>query len=357
MADDNDPDSKTEEPSGKKIEDSRERGNVVQSKDIGSFMMLLAATLMLGFGGALMAQWVTLWGRVFVEKSHLIRIDDLSFQSLMVEQTINLALVMAIPLAVFVIIGIASNIATHGLIWTTDPLEPKLDRIDPIAGFKRLFSLRMVFETVKGVIKMAIVGAVVTFLLWPELVGIERYVSSEIGDSLDSLFWLLVKLMAVVTAVVAVISIGDYLYARYEYLKNLRMTKQEVKEEYKQQEGDPHVKARLKQLRQEKSRKRMMAAVPGATVVVTNPTHYAVALKYDQSSMGAPLVVAKGTDMVAKRIRDIAYENFVPVVENAPLARNLYSLVEVDQEIPPDLYKATAEVIGYVMRLKRAAIR
>jgi flagellar biosynthetic protein FlhB len=354
---DEDQDSKTEEPSGKKLGDAHEKGNVIQSKDFGSLLMLFAATLMIGMGGPLLADSITTWSKTFVEHAHRIELTSDNFQSFMTEGSIIFGIILAIPFFVFMLVGIASNLITHGFVFTSEPIQPKLDRIDPIAGFKRLFSLRMVVETVKGVVKMLIVGAVVTVLLWPELADVERYVTSSIIDTMDYFFWLIIYLFTIVTAVMIFIALADYFYARYEYYKSLRMTKQETKEEYKQLEGDPHIKAKLKQLRSEKVRKRMMAAVPGATVVVTNPTHYAVALKYDQNSMGAPVVVAKGVDMVAKRIRDLAYENFVPVVENPPLARNLYSLVEIDDEVPPDLYKATAEVIGFVMRLKRSAIR
>jgi flagellar biosynthetic protein FlhB len=353
----NDPDSKTEEPTGKKLSDAQEKGNVIQSKDLSSLMMLFAATMLIAFGGPALLQYIMGWSKTFIENSHLILLNTDMFREFMLDGILVLGLLLAIPLFVFLLTGVASSVLLHGLIFTSEPLQPKLERIDPIQGFFRVFSMRMVVETLKGIVKMTIVGVIVFYLLLPELEDVERYVSSSIVDSMDNFFWLLIYLMSAVTAVMVVIALVDYLYARYEYYKNLRMTKQEVKEEYKNQEGDPHVKARLKQLRQEKVRKRMMAAVPSATVVVTNPTHYAVALKYDQDSMGAPVVVAKGVDTVAKRIRDLAYENFVPVVENPPLARNLYSLVELDDEVPPDLYKATAEVIGFVMRLKRSAVR
>jgi flagellar biosynthetic protein FlhB len=191
-------------------------------------------------------------------------------------------------------------------------------------------------------------------VLIPELKQVDNYVSADVGTLLHALFLITLKLFAAVVGVLIVIAVADYLYQRYAFLKRNRMTKQEVKDEFKQMEGDPLIKGRLRQIRMEKARRRMMAAVPTATVVVTNPTHFACALKYDRT-MPAPVLVAKGMDLVAERIRDIARKNFIPVVENPPLARTLFAAVEIDEEIPPEHYKAVAEVIGYVMRLRKRA--
>jgi flagellar biosynthetic protein FlhB len=212
-------------------------------------------------------------------------------------------------------------------------------------------------EFVKGSAKIAIVGAMAYYLLRPEFDGLERFFGFDMVALLAVLKTLTIRLIAGVLAVLAAVAALDVFYQRMSRLRRLRMSREELRDEYKESEGDPLVKGRLRQLRMERARRRMMQEVPKADVVITNPTHFAVALRYDQTAMGAPKLVAKGADLVARRIRELAEEHKVPIVSNPPLARALYAGVEIDQEVPPEHYKAVAEIIGYVMRLRRGALR
>lgn len=357
MADDQDDASKTEEPSAKRLNEAREQGNVPTSRELISWFMLFALTMfLLAFVGPVSAKLVAVMTR-FVSEPDSMSFDTITLQAEAWETIRAAGFLMLVPLGMAFLFAMIGQITQVGFLFSTQSLEPKLSRVNPIEGFKRLVSLRAVIEFVKGIVKLVIVGAVVTAIIWPEFAGLPRYVTAEPLTMLADMRFVALKLLFVVLFVLAFLAFLDILYQRYEFMKNLRMTKHEVKEEFKQTEGDPMVKNRLRKIRQERARKRMMAAVPTSDVVVTNPTHFAVALKYDAASMGAPKLVAKGADLVAKRIRDVAEENDVPIVENAPLARALFAGVEVDEEIPPEHYQAVAEVIGYVMRLKRQPVR
>nr|NIR60380.1 flagellar biosynthesis protein FlhB [Gammaproteobacteria bacterium] len=239
-----------------------------------------------------------------------------------------------------------------GLVFSTEPIAPKLEKLSLAKGLKRLFSSRSLVEFLKGLAKISIVTAVVVLLLWPEQEVIPNVTAMTAAQFVGMLQGLAVRILVAVLAVMTVIAVLDFLYQKHQHLKRLRMSKQELKEEFKQTEGDPMIKARLRQIRMERARRRMMAAVPEADVVVTNPTHYAVALKYDPQMTEAPVLTAKGIDSIALRMREVAEQHDVPIVENPPLSRALYDNVELDQEIPPEHYRAVAEVIGYVMRLK-----
>ncbi len=346
--------SKTEEPTPKKLQEARDQGNVIQSRDVVNFAMLGAAALVLTAFGAMMSHRVTLIARAFLERSWDIRLDDTNFTIVIAELLLALAVSLLVPMGILAIAAFAAFYFQFGLLFAPKSLEPKLDKIDPIKGFGRLFSMRNFVEFLKGLAKILLVGAAAVALLWPELSSIDRFVVTDVADTLQELNRLALAVIFLVVGIVAVVAGADYLYQRFAFMKQMRMSKHDLKEEFKQQEGDPHVKAKLRQIRMEKAKQRMMAQVPQATVVVTNPTHYAVALKYDDL-MPAPTVVAKGVDAVALRIRELAKESNVPVVENPPLARTLYALVDLDKEIPPDTYKAVAEIISFVMRRNQRA--
>jgi flagellar biosynthetic protein FlhB len=221
-----------------------------------------------------------------------------------------------------------------------------------VQGLKRLFAPRALVEFIKGLFKITIAGAAIVFAIWPYRHRLTDLADVALGDLVALMLSLSVRMLMAALAVLLVIAALDYVYQRFSFMRRQRMTRRELLDEMKAQEGDPIIKGRLRQIRMERARRRMMAAVPTADVVITNPTHYAVALKYDQAKMQAPRVVAKGTDAVAARIRELAAEHDVPLVENPPLARTLHASVEVDQEILPEHYRAVAEVIGYVMKLK-----
>ena len=241
----------------------------------------------------------------------------------------------------------------NGLVVSAEPLKPKLEKLSPISGFKRIFSLKSWVEFIKGIFKISLIGAAATVLLWPEAATVIKTVEIEMVGVMVILQSLTLKLLVGVAALVLVIALLDFLYQRFEHQKQLRMSRKDLQDEYKQTEGDPHIKARLKGLRAERARRRMMADVPNATVVITNPTHFAVALLYEAGEMAAPRAVAKGADLTALKIREIAEAHNVPIVENPPLARALYAAIDLGDDVPPEHYQAVAEVIGYVMRLER----
>ena len=270
----------------------------------------------------------------------------------MTKTVTEVAIVLAIPLALFVIVALSASVMQTGLLFTTQKLGFDLNRINPLNGLKKLFSQQSLVDLLKNLLKLAVVGAVALVIVYPRFQMIDRIPLLDTHAILEFLHGLAIRLMAAIAVMVTVIAAADWFYQRFAYIKKMRMSKQEVKDEQKQTEGDPMVKARLRSLRMQRARQRMMAAVPKADVVVTNPTHYACALKYDPDSMNAPILVAKGQELIALRIRQIANDHEIPIVENPPLARALYATVELDREIPPQHYKAVAEVISYVFKLK-----
>jgi flagellar biosynthesis protein FlhB len=348
--------SKTEEPTSRRLEDAREKGQVAQSREINNLIMMSAMLVVILLIAPVMTQDVMSVLRRFVETPHLMHIDDGNFHDLMASTTSALAAGVIPSLLLLLAAAFLPSLLQHGFLWTTYNLSPRLDRISPLRGIARFFSLRNLVELVKGIVKMAIVGTVAAIILMPVLGWVEHFITGDVSLLAPAIVSLTVKLLAGVITVMVLLAGLDYVYQKHEYIKSLRMTKQEVKDEFKQLEGDPTIKGKLKQIRNQRAKARMMQAVPTATVVVTNPTHYAVALKYEQA-MNAPVLVAKGIELLALRIIEKARENFIPVVENPPLARTLFATVEVDEEIPREHYKAVAEVVGYVMRLRKRVFR
>lgn len=353
MAGEDDDSQKTEEPTSKRLSDAREKGQVARSQEVSHWFMILALALVVGiFSPSLLSDLGGLL-RPFMEQPHLIPLENNALRDLLTDTALGIVKVAAIPLAIILAAGLAAGTIQNGIIVTTEQITPKLSKIGFKRGFKKMFSTRALADFLKGLFKLAIVGSVVSLILWPERDRVFTIPTMEVPDMLALVQLEATKVIIGVLSVVTVITLIDVIYQRHMHNKELRMTKQQVKDEHKQSEGDPLIKGRLRQIRVERARKRMMAAVPEADVVITNPTHFAVALKYDQGSMEAPRVVAKGVDNVAFRIREVAEENDVAIVENPPVARALHASVEIDQEIPPEHYKAVAEIIGYVMRLKR----
>ncbi len=359
MAEGEDQSQKTEEPTQKKLDDARKKGQVASSKEVNTWFILLAGTIMVALAPMAMDDLGSILSR-FLSQSHALPIDGPAIRRLGATTMFDMAAVMAPVFGMTLIAAIASGFVQHGFLLTTDKLQPKLENISLLKGVKRMFSLKSIVEFIKGILKMAIVGAVAFALIEPQLERITSAIYMAPSDILYLLWTMALRMIAGVCAVVTLIAGVDFLYQRFEFHKSMRMSKQDIKDEMKQTEGDPIIKSRLRQLRIEKSRKRMMAAVPEADVVITNPTHYAVALKYTSGEMAAPVMVAKGLDNIALRIREVAEDSDVPIVENPPLARALHGGVEIDQAIPEAYYRAVAEVIGYVWRLKgkrRAAPR
>jgi flagellar biosynthetic protein FlhB len=260
--------------------------------------------------------------------------------------------IMLIPFMLFVILALTSGIMQNGLLFAPKSMEPKFEKISPLKGLKRMFSMKQFVEFLKGLLKIAIVAVIGFLILIPESKRLNLLPSMDVMEVLDEIHTLTVELLTGALLVLFVIAGADLFFQRMQHVKQLRMTKQEVKEEFKNMEGDPQIKARLRQIRADRARQRMMQAVPEADVVVTNPTHFAIALVYDPAAMAAPKVVAKGQDVIAQRIREIANDHDVTIVENPPLARALYASAEIDDYIPEEHFKAVAEVISYVFNLK-----
>lgn len=356
MAEDTDDSQKTEEPSQKRLDEAREKGNVANSKEINHWFMIGAGTL---FVTTFAPQTLIDIQRLilpFIEQPDAIPTDLDHLRRIMLSLFGQLLLACMLPIAVVVVAAIACGFVQHGFMASAESIMPKLEKISPLAGMKRLFSGQSIAEFVKGLVKLAIVATVGTMLLSPLIGQLAAITTMEMTEVMALTKSLSARLMIGVLSVMTVIAGMDFLYQRFAHLKKLRMSRQELKDEFRQSEGDPMVKGRLRQIRMERARRRMMAAVPQSDVVITNPTHFSVALKYVSGEMSAPRVVAKGADEVAFRIREVAKAHDVPIVENPPLARGLFAAVDIDEEIPPEHYKAVAEVISYVMKLKRRGL-
>ncbi len=353
MAEDShDQDQKTEEPTSKRLEDARERGEVVTSREVNNLFVLGAGALALGLGVPNVIDTLTPTLSRFLESPHDLLADPDGIGVMVRDLMTSIGGALALPFGLLVAGAVLGGLVQHGFLFTTQALSPKLERISPLNGLERLFSGKSLLEFAKGLLKLGIVGAVAAVAIAPYFERIVQAASFSLGQ-IDALMNDLARrLFFTVVAVMAVVAAADYLLQRFQFMRRMRMSRQEIRDEFKQTEGDPAIKSRLRQLRMERARRRMMAAVPQADVVVTNPTHYAVALKYDIATMPAPQLVAKGADRIAQKIREVAEAHGVPIVENPPLARALHAGVELDAYVPEQHYRAVAEVIGYVMRLK-----
>jgi len=347
--DEPDQSEKTEDPSEKKLREAREKGNVVKSQEVNSWFMLTAATLVVLMFSNDMAGQLSNSLQSFLFNAHDISVTGQGGVVIMKSVLWAIVVALFLPFLVFVIAALAGNLVQHGFLIQTETIQPKLSKISVLQGFQRLFSMTSLVNFAKSLAKLHIVTVLILVIMWPSRDSLEIMVSMELGALLPHVQVLSLKILGAVVALYSVVAVLDYSYQRQQWWNKLKMTAQEVKDEYKQQEGDPMVKAKIRQIRMERGRKRMMSAVPEASVVITNPTHYAVALKYEKG-MQAPVCMAKGVDALALKIREIAGEHDIPLFENPPLARALHAGVEVDDEIPPEHYKAVAEVIGFVMR-------
>ena len=344
---------KTEDPTSKRLDDARKQGQVANSREVNNLFMMLALTLSVAMFGSAVAGDIKNLALPFVESTDQIPTDIGHLQMLGWRLFAHILMVGIVPMILALFAAFGSSYLQFGLLWSAEHLMPSLNKISPIAGFGRIFSIRSFVEFLKGLAKIAIVGSVAISLLVPAVRDVHHLIGLEPIQILGTTKSMVIHLLFGVLSVIFAITIFDFFYQRFQHTRSLRMSRQELKDEYRDTEGDPMVKGRLRQLRMERARRRMMAEVPKSDVVVTNPTHFAVALKYDQATMNAPRVIAKGVDKAAQRIREIAKEHDIPVMENPPLARGLHAAVEVDQEIPPEFYKAVAEVISYIMKLRR----
>jgi flagellar biosynthesis protein FlhB len=353
MAEEQDDSQKTEDPTSRRLDEARKRGQVANSREVNNLLMLGVFSLSVLLFGGTAAGAIYEATMPFIESPDMVPADFEHLVALGWKLLGVLLLAGAVPLVLAVIAAIGAGYLQFGLVFSAEGIMPKLDKISPLAGLKRLFSARSLAEFVRGLLKLAVVGAIAMFLILPEVAHLNKLIGMEMIQLLGETKALLAKLLIGVVSIVAAIAAIDVIYQRLQHMREMRMSRQEIKDEFKETEGDPLVKGRLRQLRMERTRRRMMAQVPQSDVVVTNPTHYAVALKYDPNSMGAPKMMAKGVDKSAAKIREIAKEHGIPIVENPPLARGLFAAVDVDQEVTPEFYKAVAEVISYIFKLKR----
>jgi flagellar biosynthetic protein FlhB len=353
MAEENDGAERTEDPTPKKRDEALKRGDVVKSQEVNAWFVMGGGVLALfAFGGST-ATSLTAALRGLLGNAHAY--DLAAIRPLTERIGIQVLIAVAAPFLLLMLASLAGNLVQDRFVWSAQALAPKLSRISLLSGAKRLFSKQALVNFAKGLAKLTLIGALMVWLLWPERKHLDAMVLLDPAAILPLAGRLTLKLMAAAAAALAVIAALDYFYQYQVWFNRQKMSLREVKEEFKQTEGDPTIKGKLRQLRQTKMRKRMMAAVPKASVVIMNPTHFAVALQYE-TGMNAPVCVAKGIDVLALKIREIATAHSIPVVENPPLARALHASVKVDEEVPPEHYKAVAEVIGYIMRL-RAAVR
>jgi flagellar biosynthesis protein FlhB len=347
---------RTEDPTQKKLDDALERGDVAKSQEVNTWFIIAGATLILlafsnQISGGLQSSL-----RGLIGNAHDIPVDGRGLLHMTGRLGVEVLAAVAIPFLLLMLAALVGNMIQHRLVWSVEALTPKLNKISPGAGLKRLFSKQALANFAKGLVKLALIGTVMTALLWPERHRLDTLVTIDPAAILPLTKTLALSVMGTVVAILAIIAAADYLFQYRQWFERQKMSLQEIKDEFKQTEGDPTAKGRIRQLRIARMRKRMMAEVPKASVIITNPTHYAVALQYDRG-MNAPLCLAKGVDAVALKIREIAAQHNIPIVENPPLARALHATVEIDREIPVEHYKAVAEVIGYVMRLRRAISR
>jgi flagellar biosynthetic protein FlhB len=348
-----DQDQKTEEPTGKRLDEARDRGQLPISREVSAWVMFVGIIIVLAWLVPPMALRMLSVLRVFLEMPHAISLEGNGLQNVFFNALQHVALATLLIYAVLAAAAVLGTMSQTGLFASLTAIQPDFTRLSFASGFRRLFSTRALVELGKSFVKLVVLGTVVFFTLMPIVRDLPSMQGQSLMDSMLFLYHQAIHLIILLMVVFTVIAVVDIIYQRHIYIKSLRMTKAEVKDEFRQQEGDPMIKNRLRQIRLEKARKRMMAQVPKADVVVTNPTHYAVAMKYDNTKMAAPVVLAKGVDRIAERIREVAEEHRIPLVSNPPLARALYDTVEIDREIPTQHYRAVAEVISYVYRLRR----
>jgi flagellar biosynthetic protein FlhB len=354
LAEDDDDSQKTEDPSERRLEEAFKKGQVVYSKEITNFLMLLVLTFTISWVAPSIMRKTSYNLSGFIEHSHEINVDEGSLGRLLLDVFGQNFLLILLPIAVMVSVSIFSSFMQNQgrFLFTDDPLSPQLDRISPLKGLARMFSMRSIVEFIKSIIKIVIIGTVGYLSVSSQLVKIRTLHENSLSGALSFLLKLSVDMLIAICIVMAIIAALDYLYQHYEFMKSMRMSKHDQKEEYKQTEGSPEIKSKLRQIRMERAKKRMMAAVPSADVIITNPTHFSIALKYEPGVMSAPQVIAKGQDHMALKIREIAKEHKIPLIENPPLARTLYASVDIDAEIPVEHYKVVAEIISYVYNLK-----
>ncbi|MFC1513515.1 flagellar biosynthesis protein FlhB [candidate division KSB1 bacterium] len=349
----NDQQERTEQATPKRIEDARKKGQVAKSVELNSTAILTLSLLFFFFVSGYMIDTMKYYSQVVFENVDTIRINPDNLQEYLKMGALSFAKIIFPFVALIMIIGIGINYLQVGPLFTLEPLKPKFSKINPISGFKRvLFSTKALVELVKSISKILLIGLIAYFSIKGQLNEFIPLIDQSPLQIMIFIGKCIFSLGMKITLVLLVIAVLDYMFQKYDHKKSLKMTKQEIKEEYKQMEGDPHVKARIRSIQREMARRKMMSDVPEADVVITNPTEIAIALKYNPGEMEAPQVLAKGRKKIAEKIREIAKENDIPIVQNKPLAWAIYKAVNIGDFIPENLFQAVAEILAYVYKLK-----
>lgn len=353
MAEESSGQEKSEAPTSRRIQEARKKGDVAKSMEVPSAAVLLAGLLTLYAASDFMMGRFFLLLRHYLGNLHTFQITPGNMPALTRESMFESVIIVAPLMAVIFLVALASNYAQVGVLFTTEKLVPKFDKIDPIQGFSRLFSKQALANVVKSVGKLLIIGYISYTEVMKALPGILQLMDQEpmiiLAFMSKVAFWIFLKS----ALIIAVLAAMDYAFQRWQFMEKMKMTKQEIKDEAKQTEGDPHVKGRIRSIQMQMARQRMMSEVPKADVVITNPTRLAIALRYDALAMAAPMVLAKGAGVIAQKIREIAEEHSIPLVEDKPLAQALYKSVGLNETIPENLFQTVAEVLAYVYNIKR----
>lgn len=343
---------KTEKATPKKRQDARKKGQTAKSQDVNTAIGLLAVFGFLLFFASNMGKVALDMFRHSFNEFLLLEVTEGSVELVLIDVLKEMAVLLGPVMLIALIAGVASNLMQVGFMNTMEPLQPKLEKLDPIKGFKRIFSMRAIVELLKSLLKIGFVGAITFFVLWMRIDEVLILSHKSLPAALRTVGSLTMQMGIAASIALLFLSLFDYLYQRYDFEKNIRMSKQDIKDEYKNTEGDPLIKSKVKQKQREMAMSRMMQEVPKADVIITNPTHYAIALKYDEQKDDAPIVIAKGVDFLAQKIKFIASEHKIVMVENRPLARALYDQIEIGDKIPDEFFKAVAEILAYVYRIQ-----
>jgi len=349
MADDSD--DRTEEPTQRRLEKAREQGDIIYSTEVGAALSLIAMTALLSWVSGPVATGVARSFIAFLAAPDQFSSDPSALMRLGVAVSVKAMGIFGMVAVALGLAGLAARYLQDRPTFTAERLAPKLDKLSPAKGFQRVFGKAAGAAFLKSMVKLVVVGVALMSALWPKDADLQRISLLDPAALLPFVKGKAVSMLIAMTSAAALLAAVDYVFTRQSYMKRLRMSRREIKEEMRQSEGDPLIKAKLRQQRLERARKRMMAQVPQASVVITNPTHYAIALRYDAGTTPAPICLAKGVDDVALRIREVAEEHNIPIVEEPPLARALFATADLDQPIPREHYEAVAKVIGFVMRL------
>lgn len=343
---------KTEKATPKKRQDARKKGQVAKSQDVSGALILLATFMcLMAFGAYIKERLVALFSDVFYHRLT----TDVTKENVMVmlgDYGVQILLLLAPVFLVVVVMGVIANYTQVGFLLTGEPLKMKFSKLSPIQGFKKIFSMHALVEFLKSVFKLVIIGYLVYSTIWGARSSIAALGKVPVEEAFHFTAKITMNLGIKIAAALLVLAVLDYMYQRYEHEKSLKMSKQDIKDEYKKMEGDPLIKGKIRERQRRMALQRMMQEVPKADVIITNPTHFAVALKYDGTQMEAPQIIAKGQDFVALRIKEIAKEHGVVTIENKPLARALFQRAEIGDTIPGDLFQAVAEVLAYVYKLQ-----